>query len=134
MYLPITCLSTFGDITVLKVGDTIDVFNGHEICKKYIPKRPVRTSTETNGNKTRKKKVPIAPLFAEHADTEQLAYNLSAFKPLDEIEITLKMHGTSQRTAYLPTLKGYKKTLMEKSLKKKELHFMIGAKFPAQEE
>ena len=37
----------------------------------------------------------IAPLFTEHCDTEQLAYNLSAFKPGDEIEITLKMHGTS---------------------------------------
>jgi hypothetical protein len=40
----------------------------------------------------------------EHADTEQLAYNLGAFKPGDEIEITLKMHGTSQRTAHMPVL------------------------------
>ena len=31
----------------------------------------------------------------------------------DEIEITLKMHGTSQRTGYLPTLKGYKRNLWE---------------------
>jgi hypothetical protein len=65
------------------------------------------------GNKTRKHKTPTAPLFAEHADTEQLAYNLSAFKPGDEIEITLKMHGTSQRTGYLPVLKGYKKSLLD---------------------
>lgn len=33
-----------------------------------------------------------------HADTEQLAYNLSAFKPGDQINMTLKMHGTSQRS------------------------------------
>ena len=46
--------------------------------------------------------------FYERLDTEQLAYNLSAFKPGDEIEITLKMHGTSQRTGYLPVLKGWK--------------------------
>lgn len=58
--------------------------------------------------------MPVAPLFTEHADTEQLAYNLGAFKPGDEIEITLKMHGTSQRTAYLPILKGYKRTLWDK--------------------
>ena len=61
-------------------------------------------------------KVNIAPLFAEHAGTEQLAYNLSAFKPGDEIEITLQMHGTSMRTGYLPVLKGYKRTFFDKIL------------------
>lgn len=95
-----------------RVGDTIDVFNGHEICYKYIPRTNHRSSN-VGGNKTRKKKVNIAPLFAEHADIEQLAYNLSAFKPGDEIEITLKMHGTSQRTGYLPVLRGYKKTFVD---------------------
>ena len=92
----------------LKAGDRVDVVNGHEICCKYIPRKQDRKGSVSAGNRTRKKKVPVAPLFAEHADTEQLAYNLSAFKPGDEIEITLKMHGTSQRTGYLPVLKGYK--------------------------
>lgn len=106
LFLPLTCLESFGDISTLKVGDVIDVFNGHEICKKYIP-RSNRRNNNGSGNKARKKKVNIAPLFAEHADTEQLAYNLSAFKPGDEIEITLKMHGTSQRTAHLPVVTGF---------------------------
>lgn len=61
---------------------------------------------------------PLAPFFAEHADTEQLAYNLFAFKPGDEIEITLKMHGTSMRTGYLPVLKGYKRTFFDKILRR----------------
>ena len=108
LFLPITCLEPFGDISTLKVGDTIDVFNGHEICKKYIPRSNRRRGSHSEGNKTRKHKAPVAPLFMEHADTEQLAYNLGAFKAGDEIEITLKMHGTSQRTGYLPVLKGYK--------------------------
>lgn len=104
----------------LNVGDRIDVVNGHEICTKYIPRRnPSRAGSSTSGNKTRKKKILIAPLFSEHADTEQLAYNLGAFKPDDEIEITLKMHGTSQRTAYLPVFKGYKRTFWD-WLKRKE--------------
>ena len=98
----------------LKAGDRIDVVNGHEICKKYIPRKQDRRGSVSAGNRTRKKKVPVAPLFAEHADTEQLAYNLGAFKSGDEIEITLKMHGTSQRTGYLPTLKNYKKTFWDK--------------------
>ena len=38
LFLPLHCLESFGDITQLRVGDTIDVFNGHEICKKYIPR------------------------------------------------------------------------------------------------
>ena len=118
LFLPLKSLETFGDITTLNEGDRIDNFNGHEICCKYVPRRNHRQGGVSNGNKTRKKKVDVAPLFTEHADTEQLAYNLGAFKPGDEIEITLKMHGTSQRTAYLPVFKGYKRTLWDKLLKR----------------
>lgn len=113
LFLPLTCLESFGDISTLKEGDVINTFNGHEICCKYIPRRNHRQGHVSDGNHTRKKKVDVAPLFAEHADTEQLAYNLGAFKPGDEIEITLKMHGTSQRTGYLPVFKGYKRTFKD---------------------
>ena len=69
------------------------------------------------GNHVRKRSDPISPLFQEHADTEQLAYNLSAFHAGDLVEVTLKMHGTSQRTGYLPVLQGYKyRNRMEKRL------------------
>lgn len=110
LVMPLESLAFTGvDISTFKMGDTITVVNGHEICKKYIPvnKKAPRVS---EGNRTRKKKVPIAPLFVEHADTEQLAYNMDAFKPGDEIEITLKMHGTSQRTGYLPVFQNYADT------------------------
>lgn len=118
LFLPLKSLESFGDITTLREGDRIDNFNGHEICCKYVPRKQNRRGHYSEGNKTRKKKVNVAPLFAEHADTEQLAYNLAAFKPGDEIEITLKMHGTSQRTGYLPVLKGYKRTLWDKITRK----------------
>ena len=115
LFLPLSALNycyAHGDASIeLRVGDVIDgCVNGHEICQKYIPRTSKSARMSGGGNKTRKHKTPTAPLFAEHADTEQLAYNLSAFKPGDEIEITLKMHGTSQRTGYLPTLQGYKDT------------------------
>ena len=116
--MPLSSLDAFGDTSALKVGDTISVFNGHEICKKYIPKGRIRINTASTGNKTRKKSAPLAPLFAEHADTAQLAYNLDAFKEGDEIEITLKMHGTSQRTGYLPKFKKFKRTLKDILLRK----------------
>lgn len=111
LFLPLKSLETFGDINTLHEGDRIDNFNGHEICCKYIPRKNVRQGRVSDGNHTRKKKVPVAPLFMEHADTEQFAYNLAAFKPGDEIEITLKMHGTSQRTAYLPVFQGYQSAI-----------------------
>ena len=113
--MPLKSLAYTGvDITTLAIGPLPSVVNGHDICTKYIPKTNEKPFQGSTGNKTRKKKVPTAPLFAEHADTEQLAYNLSAFKAGDEIEITLKMHGTSQRTGYLPVLQGYKRSLWDR--------------------
>ena len=114
LFLPLTCVEYTGvDLSTLEVGTAFTVLNGHEICQKYIPRRNPSRHNAAAGNRTRKKKVNIAPMFAEHADTEQLAYNLSAFRPEDEIEITLKMHGTSQRTGHLPILKGYKRTFWD---------------------
>lgn len=115
LYLPIKCLEyTQGR---LKIGDRIDVVNGHEICCKYIPVIKNKTSSKTKKcNKVRKHTAPVAPLFIEHADTEQLNYNLDAFKVGDQIEITLKMHGTSNRVAYVPVLKKFKRTLFDRIL------------------
>ena len=104
LFLPLKCVVYTGiNLDELNIGDTVTTLNGHEICKKYIPIRK-HYSADNKVNKTRKKKVPIAPLFVEHADTEQLAYNMGAFKNGDLVEITLKMHGTSGRTGYLPRL------------------------------
>ena len=120
LFMPLSCLEYTGvDLSTMTVGTVIEgVVNGHDICCKYIPRRNVRHGNVSNGNKTRKHKVPVAPLFAEHADTEQLAYNLGAFKVGDEIEITLKMHGTSQRTGYLPVLKGYRRSIIDRILRR----------------
>ena len=112
LFMPISCLDYCFDKGTaadnLSVGDTIDIVNGHLICEKYIPKKASRTSAGGAGTRAhRRAKRSIAPTFFEHADTEQLAYNLTAFKPGELVEITLKMHGTSQRTGYLKVFKGY---------------------------
>lgn len=118
-YLPLSCLSSFGDISTLKVGDIVSEFNGHPICQKYIPRTNKQNKTNSPGvSKTRKHKDPIAPLFSEHADTAQLAYNLNAFKPGDLIEITRKLDGTSHRIGYFPVLKGYRRSLLDRLLKR----------------
>lgn len=114
IFVPLSAVVYTGiNLDELNIGDKVEMLNGHEICCKYIP-RGRTTSINKAGNRTRKKKAPIAPFFAEHCDTEQLNYNLNAFKPGDQIEITLKMHGTSMRTGYLPVFKGYKRTFFDK--------------------
>ena len=107
LFLPLTSLANFTTVSDLKEGDTITILNGVEICKKYIPKRK-EGSWHGGGSKGHKTKVNFAPTFAQHVDTEQLAYHLNDFRTGDVVELTLKMHGTSGRTGYLPLIKGYK--------------------------
>lgn len=115
LVLPLSSLELFTDISALKIGDQITVLNGEMICQKYIPKR--------NGNKNRsgvakKKKANNYPIFKEHVDTSQLAYNMSKFKPGDECVITLKMHGSSGRTGYTLEEHTNPPTFLQKLFKK----------------
>lgn len=101
LFMKLNCLQDFTDITKLKDGDQIDILNGVVICEKYIPKTNRRNLNNSNSIKGKKKTLKsLYPYFEEHKDTEQLAYNLNEFKKGDICYITLKMHGTSQRTAY----------------------------------
>ena len=102
LVLPIEVLSKYTDISNLKDGDQITELNGHEICKKYIPhsnRRNHPSSSNKVRNKKEEKEQISYPYFVEHIDTAQLAYNQAAFKEGDICYITLKMHGTSARTA-----------------------------------
>lgn len=105
LFLPLTCLESFGDISALKEGDIVTVFNGHEIARKYIPKTNHRNHVSGAHNKTKKKKVNVEVVFPQHIDSPQLKYNLNSFKPGDLITITEKLEGTSHRSALLPVKK-----------------------------
>ncbi len=120
LYLPISCFNYLNiDLESFKIGESVTMINGHEICRKYIPRtNPKGQRITREGNHVRKHHAPIAPLFIEHADTEQLAYNVDAFKIGDHVEITLKMHGTSQRTGYLPVFQKYKRTLWDRIMRR----------------
>lgn len=133
LFLPLKSLESFGDISTLRVGDTIDVFNGHEICCKYIPHTNHRSGGAGNGGKTQKKKIKInLPYFAEHIDTPQLAYNMDMFKPGDLICLTEKVHGTSSRNANTLQI-SYKKNLFHKLFnlkgrKVEEYKYVVGTR------
>ena len=100
LYLPISSLEEFTNTSKLKEGDKITTLNGYVICEKYIPRTNVRSSNQ-KFKKIKRKKLIEHLQFQEHVDTEQLMYNLDSFKEGDYCEITLKLHGTSGRTALL---------------------------------
>lgn len=113
--MPLSSLDKFTNITKLKIGDEIDILNGVEICCKYIPKTKNRVRQNNNNNGKRKNKDLTSKFiyFEEHKDTEQLDYNLNAFKEGDICYITNKMHGTSARTS-VSIVENYKKGLFRK--------------------
>lgn len=104
LFMPLRTLEQFTNINELKEGDTITILNKITICEKYIPKAKTMSSSQgANKQKSAKKAyAKLFPLFEEHKDTEQLMYNLSAFKIGDIVTLTLKMHGTSHRIGNLP--------------------------------
>ena len=124
IYLPLTCLASFGDISTLRPGDRIDIFNGHEICKKYIPRGNVRRGHVSEGNRACKKGrgADKLPFFKEHVDTPQLRFCPDMFKPGDVISLTEKVHGTSSRNANTLCI-SYKRNIFHKifGLKGKEV-------------
>ena len=116
LFMPLTSLANFTTVSDLKEGDTITVLNGVEICKKYIP--PRKSGSWHGTGKSGKAKANFAPTFVEHVDTEQLAYHLNDFRAGDVVELTLKLHGTSARTGYLPLIRNKKRTLWQKIMRK----------------
>lgn len=93
-WCPLSYLAHFGDVSALSEGDKIDQFNGVLICGKYFTPKTLRTKSNSSVTATKKN-----VCFPEHKDTEQLKHCLRDFKAGDNLVITLKMHGTSQRVA-----------------------------------
>lgn len=120
LFLPLSSLNTFTDISKLKEGDSITILNGIVICEKYIPKRTSRSNGQGQSANASKKAMLAQkyPYFEEHVDTKQLMYYLGDFKPGDICTITLKMHGTSARTSNTICKETPKPTMLQKMLHK----------------
>lgn len=117
LFMPLKSLESFTDITKLTEGEIITILNDTLICEKYIPNRNYHKNT--NGKtKNLMIKTTTYPNFYEHVETGQLAYNLNSFKSGDICTITLKMHGTSGRTAYT-TAKKIKGNKLSNFIRKK---------------
>jgi hypothetical protein len=108
LWMPLSSLDKFCDTTKLKEGEMISVIDGKIICEKYVPFKKQKGSSQSQPKEKKEKDKVSFPLFKEHSDTSQLAYNLGQFKVGDECVITLKLHGTSQRTTH--TIKTERRT------------------------
>lgn len=92
------------DLTTLTEGFTFTSLNGREICDKYYSK----ATQEAIGNREKvKKKLDYEVKgFYKHFDTKQFKAVARRMDELDFtkniVSISVKMHGTSGRTGYLP--------------------------------
>lgn len=80
LFMPLSSLADFTDISQLKEGDTITQLNGVTICEKYIPVRK-KEILLVPAIAPESAKIPSLPCSWNMPDTEQLPYNLSAFPP-----------------------------------------------------
>jgi hypothetical protein len=80
----------------LAIGARLDSFNGIPLCNKYIT-----TATRSAGQKNRSSSRRETVMFRAHFDTDHLKFNLDKLRSGNRIIVTLKMHGTSQRTGYV---------------------------------
>lgn len=108
-----------------KDGDKVNTINDKQFCCKYIPKQKARNrGAEKTSYKGRKAEGVTYPEFSMHADTEQLAYSLDQFHDGDLVNLSLKMHGTSQRSmkTYAEMPRGFFRRLLHMKPKTKEVY------------
>jgi len=104
-----TEFSTFSwtkvDPSTLVEGFTFTVLNGHEICRKYFNPATLKKAQGSGPSKAQKIKDHIKNrygLLKEHFDTAQLRREIKSITAGSILYLSLKMHGTSQRTGNIP--------------------------------
>lgn len=108
LWLPITCLATFGAPLLLE-GQMFTEINGEEVCRKY---ETPRTRVSRGGNLQKAK--PENMFFKKHFDTPQWRFFKDNLPDNAYVTITEKLHGTSGR--YGKVLTSPAKTLWQRIL------------------
>lgn len=115
LFMPLSALEYTGiNVQELNEGDVFDEINGHEICKKYAPKRKTVSRVEKNKVKVftrvEEKFLPM------HYDSDNYFRNKDAIKGNQRVVVTQKLHGTSVRIGN--TIVKRELSLLEKIAKK----------------
>ena len=111
----------------LKVGDKFAELGGVPICNKYYTK----ATSNAMGNRQKSRKAN--KMFPKHVDTKQFRYEVSGIPEGSMLHFTEKLHGTSQRVAYVWDEKEKPQGFLAGLLKLKpkivgEWKFMIGTR------
>lgn len=99
LWLPLSCLDYLELNELPTLGQTFQELNGRPICEKYIAEAPVHSVRPGRKPKT---KSLLYENFYVIGDTPRLVLNFHRFKVGDVLYITEKMHGTSNRTGFVP--------------------------------
>lgn len=98
LFMPLSSLDWTGaDVSQLKPGDTFDKLNGHDICRKYVVRRPSSGKARVEKNKGKVFRRVDEKFLPEHYDTDSYFRNADSIKPDQYVVITQKLHGTSIR-------------------------------------
>ena len=105
LLIPIHKLTEFLklDKDYFEVGNVVNTVDGVEICKKYVPQRNNKTESMLKTKKKNNK--DKYPLFHEHIDTKQLAYNYGELMDGDRLTVSLKLHGCFTSDTRIKTTK-----------------------------
>lgn len=95
MLMNLESLSSFADISSLKIGDEFTTIDGTVICEKYIVAAPVSKNSQSKGKQPVKISRLVDNQFYLHNDTDNLRKNIHKIHPDDIIGIHYKKHGTS---------------------------------------
>lgn len=93
------------DPSILVEGFTFTELNGHEICRKYFNPATLKKIQGPGPSKVQKIKDHIKNRYGmlkEHTDTGQLCREIKSIPSGSTLYLSLKMHGTSQRTGNIP--------------------------------
>ena len=119
-------LLVFPELHKAKAGDELTTLGGAVFIKKYIPRSNKVVGQSKTSMKGKKRDGIKVPLFAQHIDTKQLMYNEDAFREGDILHISLKMHGTSQRSmnTYAELPNGFFRRLFHMKPKTKQMYVL----------
>ncbi len=93
-FAPLSSLE-FATTQPLKAGEQFEELGGKKICGKYFTPATFRMQGKKHAGSG------YTTMFHKHKDTEQLRFNSYKMRVGSYVSITLKMHGTSQRTGYV---------------------------------
>jgi hypothetical protein len=81
------------------VGEDFDTINGEQFIQVYIPPRKPQPEKYTKDQRRQRRIEKISRMipgeFSFHYDTQQLNRNMHRFNLDDQVDISVKMHGTS---------------------------------------